>query len=66
MKTQRTPKFLKHLKRKSPFAIRSVDLSPEKEITDLVRTVMGLGTSAHRKQDTADAEVHAAYVKTLV
>jgi hypothetical protein len=64
MKTERTPKFLK--KHKDPFKIRSVDISPEKEITDLVRSVIRFGTSAHRKEDTPDAQVPAPYVKALV
>ena len=66
MKTKRTPKFLKKLKRNDPFPIRSVDISPEREITDLVRSVIGFGTPAHRKQETAEAEVPAVYLKALV
>jgi hypothetical protein len=66
MKTKRTPKILKNLKHTSPFEIRSVDISPEKAIIELVRSVMDFGSSAHRKQDTTVAEVPADFVKTLV
>lgn len=66
MKTKRSPKFLKKPKRTDAFEIRSLNISPEGEITDLVRTVLNFGTSANRKQGAADSEGAADYLKALV
>lgn len=66
MKTKRTQKFLKNLKRKSAFDTPGVNVSAKEAITDLVRSVMDFGKSAHRTQDTGDASVPTHHLGALV
>jgi hypothetical protein len=66
MKSKHAPKFILKQKRKDPFEIRSAGISPEEEITALVRSVISGGAAADRKQVATVTEASPDYLKTLV
>ena len=45
MKAKKSPSLVQKIKGKEPFEIRSVDASPEKEITELARRIVAFGTA---------------------
>lgn len=66
MKNRRTTKFLKKAKKQSPFAIQSVEWSHEKDITDIVTSIVANKPSIRKEQIQADDEAPPAYLKALV
>ncbi len=66
MKSKQGSKFIQKQKRKDPFEIRSLGISPEEEITALVRSVVSAGASPDRKQVATVTEASPENLKTLV
>ena len=66
MKTKRSPKSLRKLERRSPFEIPSVKWTHEKELTEIVSSIVASKTPPRNKQAAADAEEPTDYLKTLV
>lgn len=68
MKSKRRTKFLKKLKRKDPPAIPSAEWPHEKELTEIVSSLVDNKLPVREVQATqrADAEVPAAHLKALV
>ena len=56
MKPKHGPNLSRKLRRKDPFEIRSVGISPEDEITALVRSVISAGATPNKTQVTTAAE----------
>jgi hypothetical protein len=65
MKNRRNPKSLNKPKASAPFAIPSVKWSHEKEITDIVSSIIANKTSIRREEIVPDADAPPAYVKAL-
>jgi len=65
MKTKSTAKSLKRPSRKDWIEIPSVDISPEKAITELAQTIFEVGAATSKKQIAHDSEVPPAYLKAL-
>jgi hypothetical protein len=66
MKTKHSPKPLKKLKRGSPFEIPRVEWSHEKELTEILSSIVANKTSPRNEQGTAEAGVPTDYLKALV
>ncbi len=66
MKTKHSPKPLKKFKRGSPFEIPSLAWSYEKELTEIVSSIVANKTAPRKEQATAEAGVPTDYLKALV
>ena len=66
MKTKHSPKPLKKLNRRNPFAIPSVEWSHEKELTEIVSSIVANKTAPHKEQATPESGVPTDYLKALV
>ncbi len=65
MKSKRSLKSLKNVKRKNPFEIRSAEWPHEKELTAIVSNIVADRTPFRKEQVTTDADLPPAYVKAL-
>jgi hypothetical protein len=66
VKTKHAPKPVNKLKRQSPFEIPHADWPHEKELTEIVSSIVANKTAPRREQATATAEVSADYLGALV
>jgi hypothetical protein len=66
MKTKHTPKPLNKLKRGTPFEIPSRGWSHEKELTEIVSSIVANKTEAAKENATDVAGAPTDYLKTLV
>lgn len=66
MKTKRSQKVLKKPQRQHPFAIQSTNFSHEKDITEIVSSIVANKSPMLEEQVTTHDEVPATYVKALV
>ena len=65
MKPKRRQKFLKNLKRRDPFEIRTVESSHEKDITEIVSSIVASNPPIRREEVATDAEMPPAYIKAM-
>lgn len=66
MKTKLSPKPLKKLTRSNPFTLPSVEWSHEKDLTEIVSSIVANKTAPRKEQATAAAEVSADHLGALV
>ena len=66
MKSKPSPQLFKTLKRKDPFPFPSVDWPREKDLTEIVSSIVANKTPLRKEQVTADAEMSADLLKALV
>jgi hypothetical protein len=66
MNRKSSPKPTRHLKRESPFEIPNVAWSHEKELNEIVSSVVGNKTAPRQEQATEGADMPLDYLKALV
>jgi hypothetical protein len=66
MKTKHTPMHVNKLKRGSPFEIPNVECSHEKELTEIVSSIVANKTETAKEPATEAAGVPTGYLKALV
>jgi len=66
MKTKHSPKPLKKLNQRNPFALPSVEWSHEKELKEIVSSLVASKTAPHKEQATPESGMPTDSLKALV